>query len=120
MPIATVYQWGTSSMGGRLPWAVRTRTYLMRRAHQGVRDATTDLLADAGQEEGIFEPCDSFLVAYDLVIIAHMWALKHWTLGKRMIVHEFIQRQLDLFLRSLVKPGLRVQYLDVFAAPRLS
>ena len=83
---------------------------------------TTDLLAEAirdGQQEGILEPCDSFLVAYDLIIIAHMWALKHWALGKRMTVHEFIQRQLDLFLRSLVKPELRAQYLDVFSAARL-
>lgn len=83
---------------------------------------TTDLLAEAiraGQEEGILEPCDTFLVAYDLIIIAHMWSLKHWALSKRMTVHEFIQRQLDLFLRSLVKPEFRDQYLDLFAAPRL-
>lgn len=82
---------------------------------------TTDLLADAirlGQEEGILEDCDPFLVAYDLIIVAHMWSLKHWALAKRMTIHEFIQRQLTLFLRGLVKPALHAQYLDVFGAPQ--
>jgi TetR/AcrR family transcriptional regulator, cholesterol catabolism regulator len=79
---------------------------------------TTGLLQAAvqhGQEQGVFVSCDSFLIAYDMVMVAHMWALKHWSLSPRISIHEFVQKQLGFFLRVLIKPELQSNYLELFA-----
>ena len=70
--------------------------------------ATTRLLeepiADA-VSRGIFrsEP-DSFHSAYNLAVLGHMWALKHWHFGPRMTCRTFAETQFEFFNHSMQNP----------------
>jgi AcrR family transcriptional regulator len=77
---------------------------------------TTKLLADTlreGQKAGLFVDFDPMLVAYDLTITAHMWALKHWYFRRRLSIYQFIQQQLSFFFKALIKPEV-IQKYQVF------
>jgi AcrR family transcriptional regulator len=75
---------------------------------------TTRLVAEVierGIEEGAFvAEADADLVAFDLVVLAHAWALKHWYLQPRLTLDGYIARQLALVLRSLLVPRRRARY----------
>lgn len=61
-----------------------------------IRQAIVD-----GIEAGVFRPVPAALVAHNLKIIAHGWALKHWDLGSRMTLREYVDAQLELLFASL-------------------
>lgn len=63
---------------------------------QPLRDALT-----AGIDAGVFREVDVDLVAFDLLIIAHGWALKHWHFAPAYDVEQYIAAQTDLMLRGL-------------------
>ena len=74
---------------------------------------TTRLVAEVierGIESGVFVDADADLVAFDLVILAHAWALKHWYLQPRLTLEAYVARQLALVLRSLLAPRRRARY----------
>ena len=85
------------------------RTHLKR-----LEVETTRLVADVierGIEAGVFvAETDADLVAFDLVILAHAWALKHWYLQPRLTLDGYVARQLALVLRSLLVPRRRARY----------
>jgi AcrR family transcriptional regulator len=54
-----------------------------------------------GIASGEFVDCDVELAVYDLVLVAHGWALKHWLFSREHTVEEYIERQTTLMLRAL-------------------
>jgi TetR/AcrR family transcriptional regulator, cholesterol catabolism regulator len=63
-----------------------------------------------GRDAGIFEVGDVDLAAYNLLMLAHSWALKHWYYEKRYTLDEFAAAQSALALRSLLPARLRRRY----------
>lgn len=61
-----------------------------------LRDAVADGIAN-----GQFRPVSADLVAHNLKMIAHGWALKHWDLGARMSLEQYIDDELALLFASL-------------------
>ncbi len=66
-------------------------------------------------EEGLFVEADADLLAYDLVLLAHAWALKHWYFQRSMDLDGYIARQSALVLRSVLAPRRRRSYRDLLA-----
>jgi len=52
--------------------------------------------------QGIFRTVDSDLAAYQLVMYAHAWALKHWALAKHHDINYYIKQGLDYSLHALL------------------
>jgi len=50
---------------------------------------------------GEFADCDVELAVYDMILIAHGWALKHWLLARTRTVEQYIHQQCRSILRSL-------------------
>lgn len=78
-----------------------------------LESATTALLAaevTKAVQAGAFVRADGTLVAYDLMMLAHGWALKHWYLARTMSLDDYIAFQCSLFFRSLIAPGKRSRY----------
>jgi AcrR family transcriptional regulator len=75
---------------------------------------TTGLLAacvrEAAENDLLIDGVDDSLVAYDLVVLAHMWALKHWYLADRFEVDSYAHAQLRVVLRAVVRGRLLPRY----------
>lgn len=56
----------------------------------------------AGLAGGAFRPVDPELVAHTVMLIAHGWALKHWNVGRRMSLEEYVRQETELLLSGLV------------------
>jgi AcrR family transcriptional regulator len=50
---------------------------------------------------GEFAHCDVELAVYDMILIAHGWALKHWLFARTRTVEQYIHQQCRSILRSL-------------------
>jgi len=77
--------------------------------------STTQLfetLIRRGIDEGIFLETNAMLVAYDIVVLGHMWALKYWHFRDSMVVEDYILGQMRLILGSLLSRGDRDMYLS--------
>ena len=55
----------------------------------------------AGVAAGVFLDIDARLVAHNMLLTAHGWALKHWNLSRWLTLDEFIDQQLALLLASI-------------------
>jgi AcrR family transcriptional regulator len=67
---------------------------------------TNGLLAaclEAAREAGLLAEININLTSYDLIMLAHMWALKHWHLG-RIGIEEYVDEQLRIMLRAILRP----------------
>ena len=65
---------------------------------------------EVGIESGVFRAVDVDLTVYDIMLLAHGWALKHWHFGTSYTVDEYITLQTRHVLRSLVAEGRRAEY----------
>ncbi|MDA8117983.1 MAG: TetR/AcrR family transcriptional regulator [Actinomycetota bacterium] len=63
-----------------------------------------------GVAEGSLVAVDAELAAYDILLLAHGWALKHWYFEPKLDLEAYIARQRALFLRAIVEPGLWPEY----------
>lgn len=78
-----------------------------------LESSTTELLTAEVRNavaSGIFVPVDCELVAYDLIMLAHGWALKHWYLAVTQTLESYVAFQTSLIFRSLISPDRRKQY----------
>ncbi|MBB2893535.1 TetR/AcrR family transcriptional regulator [Flexivirga oryzae] len=66
-----------------------------------------------GVSEGLLVTDDAELVAYDLILMAHAWALKSWYFTKTRDLESYISSQLALALRGIVAPKHRSRYADL-------
>ncbi|GED96115.1 TetR/AcrR family transcriptional regulator [Gordonia crocea] len=53
------------------------------------------------------------LVAYNLLLLAHSWALKHWYFGRTLTLDRYIAAQRSLALRAIIAPQFRDEYRDL-------
>lgn len=69
----------------------------------------------AGVKAGVFVTDDPDLVAYNLLLLAHSWALKHWYFEQTKTLDSYISAQLALTLRAIVAPGHRRKFTDLLS-----
>jgi TetR/AcrR family transcriptional regulator, cholesterol catabolism regulator len=60
-----------------------------------------------GIEAGELVDVDVELVSYDLLLLAHGWALKHWYFERTLGFEDYVSKQTALALRALVQPRRR-------------
>jgi AcrR family transcriptional regulator len=63
-----------------------------------------------GIDRGELATVDVELVSYDLLLMAHGWALKHWYFERSMGFEEYVARQTALMLSALLQPRRRRSY----------
>lgn len=56
-----------------------------------------------GIEQGVFKEVDVDLMAYNIIMMAHMWILKGWHFKKRLTIDKYIDLQLVNILDTLRK-----------------
>jgi len=56
-----------------------------------------------GIEYGIFKRVDSDLMAYNIIILAHMWVLKQWHFKHRLSLERYLQFQIATIMDALKK-----------------
>ncbi len=66
-------------------------------------------LAD-GVDRGLMRALDPDLVVYDLMLLAHGWALKDWHFAPIYTVEAFVRAQIALMLSGIVAPAHRRRY----------
>ncbi|CAM3877443.1 TetR/AcrR family transcriptional regulator [Tsukamurella ocularis] len=71
------------------------------------------LILRDGVDAGLFSTPDPDLVAYNLLLLAHAWALKHWYFERTMDLGEYVRAQLSLTLRSVLAPAHLPDYADL-------
>lgn len=64
----------------------------------------------AGKDAEVFDVDDVDLAAYNLLLRAHSWALKHWYFERTYDLEGFVKAQTAIMLRGLVPPRLRRKY----------
>src|SRR5699024_9577549 len=69
--------------------------------------------ADAAVEQGLLRPIYAGIFSYDLLTVAHSWALKHWYFAPRMTFEEFLRGQTALLLSTAILPEHRDRYTDL-------
>lgn len=67
----------------------------------------------AGVETGLFDVPDLELAAYDLLLLAHAWALKHWYFERTLSLDAYVERQLALVLKGILEPRQRRRYAEL-------
>ncbi|MDN3356448.1 TetR/AcrR family transcriptional regulator [Actinomadura sp. DC4] len=61
-------------------------------------------------ESGALVGTDPDLLAYDLLLLAHAWALKHWYFERTLDFDGYVARQAALVLRGAIAPRRRARY----------
>lgn len=69
---------------------------------------------EAGIAAGVFNPVDVDLMVYDLVMLAHAWALKHWHFGRLYDLDTYIRKQLRFAFNTLIPVDGREPYRHHF------
>lgn len=54
-----------------------------------------------GVEQGVFKPHDTDLVAHNILMAGHTWALKYWHYKKRFGLGEYLRLQREFFIDSV-------------------
>ncbi|GEM_PF-230444 len=65
-------------------------------------DILAQIIQD-GIEQGVFKEVDVDLVAYDIMMMAHMWVLKGWHFKDRLTLEEYIDLQMASIMDILKK-----------------
>ncbi|MFO7984485.1 MAG: TetR family transcriptional regulator [Desulfatiglandaceae bacterium] len=60
-----------------------------------------DEMIEEGISYGIFKPVDVDLTAYNILMAAHAWVLKHWHFKHRLTLDKYTELQLETILNSL-------------------
>jgi hypothetical protein len=51
-------------------------------------------------DDGYFRAQNVDLIAYQVVMVAHGWALKRWVLGQAMTLEEYVAAATEMFLHG--------------------
>ncbi len=73
-------------------------------------------LVREGIEAGVFVEHDPDLVAYDLLLLAHAWALKHWHFERTLTLEDYVRSQTALLFRALITPQQQAAYGHLLAS----
>lgn len=63
-----------------------------------------------GVAAGVLVAPDVEIVAYDLLLLAHAWALKHWYFERTLSFDDYVSHQTALVLRGVIEPRQRRKY----------
>lgn len=63
-----------------------------------------------GMDAGLLRPIDASLVSYNLLLLAHAWALKHWYFERTLTFDQYVSSQTALALQSLIETRYRRRY----------
>lgn len=88
-----------------------------REAIKGMELETNELIAECVREgiaAGYFRKIDVHLFVYQLIMVAHAWAIKHWRVGQLATIDRYIEMQLDVLMHGLLTP----RGIDSYAALR--
>jgi AcrR family transcriptional regulator len=77
----------------------------------GTMEPLLDVVRRA-QETGTFLPMSAELIAHDLLLLAHGWALKYWFFAPRYSLDEYVSHQLAVILRTLLPASSWKNYPD--------
>lgn len=85
----------------RESWALDKvgRSYVKRRELETNR-YFEEIIA-AGIHQGVFRSVDAHLMAYDIVLLGHMWALKGWHFRRLFTLDEYVRHQFELVMAYL-------------------
>lgn len=72
----------------------------------------------AGVDAGTLTAEDPDLVAYNLLLLAHAWALKHWYFEQTRTLDSYIRDQLALALRAILSTEGTEEYADLLRPER--
>jgi AcrR family transcriptional regulator len=89
-----------------------------RETIMGLEVETTGLLQaclDEAVEEGLVVPCDTLLIAHNLTVLAHAWALKHWHLKNHLDLETYVARQIALTIKAIAAPDHAERYSKLTA-----
>ena len=65
---------------------------------------------EAGIAEGVFRDVDVDLMVFDIMLLAHGWALKHWHFGPIYTMDEYIRLQTRHVLNTILPYDRRADY----------
>ncbi|AKE88929.1 MULTISPECIES: TetR/AcrR family transcriptional regulator [Rhodococcus] len=68
---------------------------------------------DAGIDAGVMNPVDVDLMVFDIMLLAHGWALKHWHFGAIYTLDEYIRLQTRFVLNTLLPAERRDDYAQL-------
>lgn len=68
---------------------------------------------EAGIAQGVFRDVDVDLTVFDIMLLAHGWALKHWHFGPVYTIDEYIRLQIRHVLNALLRDDRRASYAHV-------
>lgn len=87
-----------------------------RRVVMELEVTTGKLLSSAVKdaiEAGLIRPVDFRIFAYQLLMTAHSWALKHWYFSEFFDHEEFVDHHTALALSGVLRPENRLEYADL-------
>ncbi|MBU2548434.1 MAG: TetR/AcrR family transcriptional regulator [Proteobacteria bacterium] len=58
-------------------------------------------IIEEGIQAGVFKRVDVNLIAYNILMAGHAWALKHWHFRKRFDLEHYVRRQTDFILSAI-------------------
>ena len=67
----------------------------------------------AAREQGLIRPVDISVFGYDLLMMAHTWALKSWYFKDRITIDDYITQQISIALSACLRPEIRTDYTDL-------
>lgn len=70
---------------------------------------------EAGIADGTFNDIDVDLAVFDIMLLAHGWALKHWHFGELYTLDEYIRLQTRYVLSPLIPHDRRADYPSLLA-----
>ncbi len=89
-----------------------------RRTIKDLEVATSEPLREIlrkGIAAEVFQPVDVVLVSYNLLLLTHAWALKHWYFEDDFSLDGYVREQTALALAALLPPGGRRKYSALLA-----
>ena len=75
--------------------------------------ATNSIISEALQgcmEEGLVRPVNVDVLTYQLVLVAHGWALKSWFFKSRLTLEEYIRSSIDIVLGGVLTEDGQVRW----------
>ncbi|HUW45030.1 MAG TPA: TetR/AcrR family transcriptional regulator [Dehalococcoidia bacterium] len=100
------YEWHDENQNMTL-FAYQETKNLPGNARQSIFDSEARILTvfekllTRGVEEGEFNIDDPKLIAHDIVVLGHAWALRRWYLRKRWTFKTYVEKQTDAMLRTI-------------------
>lgn len=103
--------------------AYRSTKDLSPEQRSRIKALESDLVAEIRQcleaciQDGLMRPFDVDIMAYQVLMFGHTWALKLWTLGKKYTVLEFIAQGEQFLIVPFLTDSGRRAYDDPAFAP---